>query len=88
MGRTHGRFGPMKLNFSPFSSVWTDRVYTALDLLCNAKHVTCRIFLTSPMEIFRLHSHLGVFTPVARRAQTPEGRKVMKGNGDGSHLNA
>ena len=29
MGRTHGRFGPMKLNFSPFSSVWTDRVYAA-----------------------------------------------------------
>ena len=30
MGPTHDRFGPMKRSFSPFSSVWTDRVYAAL----------------------------------------------------------
>ena len=32
MGPTHGRFGPMKLDFRPFSSVWTDRVYVASGL--------------------------------------------------------
>ena len=33
MGYTHGRFGPMKLNFGSFSSVWSDRVYKALHYL-------------------------------------------------------